>query len=434
MKVKRIFPLLSVLLCLLLSGCLLQSAEELYALPKQPAEYYTLQNRLDAILEAGGSYSAPVSGDHRQPVQLADLDSDGQEEAIAFFNMPGEKPLKAYIFRKTGDGYEEQACIEGDGSAFESVSYCQIDMSLGLEMVIGRQVSDQVPQSLSVYSVAGGTPAELLNVSCIRHTLADLDGNGLQDLLVFRSEEEAPVGLTEYYSWDDDALELRGSADMTAALTGDSICRIFCGMMQKDTPAVFVANTYEPEDHTIVTDVFMLDGDEFCNVSARGDSANAADSVRYRRVYAVDIDGDGLVELPAPVQLPPHNEKSATPYYRINWYNLRSDGSREYKKSTFHNYTDGWYLDLPEDWQQELTVDTLPDSGYGFYAGSEERFAVYAFTGRGARERAEADGRFFLAEQGEVVYAGQILDDTITEAQLFEAFHFIITNWNSGEV
>ena len=42
----------------------------------------------------------------------------------------------------------------------------------------------------SVYTLNGGHVTELLSVGCIRHTLADLDGNGLQDLLVFRSGED----------------------------------------------------------------------------------------------------------------------------------------------------------------------------------------------------------------------------------------------------
>ena len=435
MRIKKGFAVLAAMLCLLLSGCLLQSAEELYALPKQPEEYYTLQNQLDRILQAGGSYCAPVAGDCRQAVQLADLDSDGQEEALAFFKLPGEKPLRVYIFKKTEAGYAQTACIEGDGSAFESVSYCQLDTALGLEIVLGRQVSDQVPQALCVYTLAGDQVTELLNVSCVRHTLADLDGNGLQELLTFHIDDDTAVGRTDYYRWQSGAMALAGSADMTAPLTADSIRRIVCGQMQAQVPAVFVANTYEPENATIVSDVFILDCDEFCNVSKRGDSAEAAVSARYQRVYAVDIDADGLIELPEPVQLPGLTQSDV--YYKIQWYNLQRDGTRQYKKSTFHNYPDGWYLDLRTDWEEKLAVAAIPDAqGYGFYCADDgaQRFAIYAFTGSDAQAQAEADGRFVLAEKGDTVYAGEIFDPTVTQAQLQAAFHFIIIHWNSGEV
>lgn len=444
MKKRWTVIFLPMLLCAFLSGCLLQPAEDLYALPKQPAEYYTLQNQLDEILKAGGNYCAPLSGDRRQAVQLVDLDSDGQEEAVAFFKMPSEKPLKTYIFHKTESGYEQYACIEGDGSAFESVSYCQIDTALGLELVISRQVSDQVPQSVSVYSVTEAEPNELLNVSCVKYILADLDRNGLQELLAFRGEENAVPGVTDYYAWGFDSLEFKGSADMTAALTSDSIRRIVCGMMQKDIPAVFVANEYEPENYTIVTDVFILNGEEFCNVSLQGNNVNAANSIRFQRVYTEDIDEDGLIELPEPMKLPNLHEDSETTFYLIQWYNLHSDGTREYKKTTFHNYLDGWYIELDNDFAQNLVVDVMHDvqnsNGYGFYNRSDansmplKQFVIYTFTGNSAHEQAKSDGRFLLSEKGDVVYSCKIFDDALSQEKLSSAFHLIFTDWNSGEV
>ena len=436
---KKAALLLLAALLLPLTGCL-RSVEELYALPRQSAEYYTLQNQIERVLSTGAEYCAPVSGDRRQAVQLADLDSDGQEEAIVFFRTQGEKPLKIYIFKNTADGFVEHTVIEGDGSAFASVDYRQIDTALGLELVVGRQVSDQVPQTLSVYAMNGERMTELLSVSCIRHTLADLDRNGLQDLLVFRADEDGGAGHTDYYSWTGDDLELVGSASMSTALTPDSIRRIIGGMMQPEIPAVFVANTYE--ESTIVTEVFILSDGEFRNVSSLGENPGDAGRVRYRSVYAADVDGDGLIELPSTVQLPKLGGEDAPAFNKIRWYNLLSDGSRAYKRSTFHNYTDGWYIELDPAWEQALAVDYVRDSQqipcYRFFRlegdSVSERFVIYAFTGSDAEALAGSGGRFVLGEKGDVVYAGQIYGESVTREQLINAFHFISTDWKSGEV
>ena len=91
--------LLGALICACtLTGCVGQQADELYALPKQPDEYYELQNAIDQVLVSDAAYSGPLSGSNQQAVQLADLDGDGQDEAIVFIKAGGEKPLKAYIF------------------------------------------------------------------------------------------------------------------------------------------------------------------------------------------------------------------------------------------------------------------------------------------------------------------------------------------------
>ena len=435
MRRKIVLAFLMALCCLSFSGCLPQSSEDLFALPQQPAEYYTLQSHIDAVLRAGGEYSAPVSGDHRQAVQLVDLNSDGQEEAIVFIRTQGEKPLKIYIYEQTEDGYEEAAVIEGAGSAFESVSYCQMDTALGLEMVVGRQVSDQVPQLLSVYAFHDMQVTELLNASCISHTVANLDNDGLQELLLFRTDEDSAVGLAEYYRWNENALELSGSADMTAPLTADSIRRLIFGLMQEDTPAVFLTNTYE--ESSVVTDVFILDGDTFKNVSTLG--VNDAAQVRYRNVYAADIDEDGLIELPQPVTLNAYPGLTAQPLFKLQWYNLRSDGSRDEKQATFHNYTDGWYVELLPEWEKGLAVGYVLDEAqlpcYSFCRnGSGPLFSIYAFSASDDKTLAEGNGRFLLAEKGDVSYYGRLLASDISPEQLQDVFRFIYTDWNSGEV
>ena len=78
--------------------------QDLYGLPKLPAKYTELNARLNAILEDGAEYAAPTSGANIQPVQLTDLDGDGQQEAVAFFRKAeDEKPLKIYIFSAKED-------------------------------------------------------------------------------------------------------------------------------------------------------------------------------------------------------------------------------------------------------------------------------------------------------------------------------------------
>ena len=68
----------------MLSGCFVKTVDEMYALPQHSDEYYNLQQAIDAVMTGGASYCAPVSGVNQQSVQLADLDRDGEDEAVVF--------------------------------------------------------------------------------------------------------------------------------------------------------------------------------------------------------------------------------------------------------------------------------------------------------------------------------------------------------------
>ena len=101
---KRIRALAAALaLSAALSGCggfhVEFNPEALYTLPELPAKYTELNAQLSAILEDGAEYAAPASGSNIQPVQLTDLDGDGQQEAVAFVRKAeDETPLKIYLF------------------------------------------------------------------------------------------------------------------------------------------------------------------------------------------------------------------------------------------------------------------------------------------------------------------------------------------------
>ena len=134
MKRFRIVSLL--LIFALLAGCSGLSAQELYCLPEAPEDYYDLQEALSKVISEGLSYHAPASGAHRETVQLVDLNSDGTDEAVAFFRGDGDGAVKTYIFSKQSGIYETTAIIDCAGSGVASVEYADLDGGGGLELLI----------------------------------------------------------------------------------------------------------------------------------------------------------------------------------------------------------------------------------------------------------------------------------------------------------
>ena len=198
---KRIWALGLILAVLSLSGCALRTVEEMYSLPKRSEEYDKLQSAID-IAMAGLDYAAPLSGVNRQTLQSADLDGDGREEYLVFAKGKSDRPLQLLIFQRSGeDAYQIQEVIGFRGTSFEQVEYVEIDDQPGCEIVLGRQLSDQVVGTLSVFSFAGGNVKQLLSTSYSRFVSSDLDGNEREDLLVIRPREtDTDSGVAVLYS------------------------------------------------------------------------------------------------------------------------------------------------------------------------------------------------------------------------------------------
>ena len=207
----------------LLTGCFSQSVDDLYAPPKAPDDYLMLDNKISEVLDQGGEYAAPLTGELTQKVQLQDLDGDGIKEAIAFFRVSSdERPLKIYIYRQVEEDYEVAAILEGQGgeAAINAVYYENLDDGPCKEIIVSWQVSDQ-RQLLSVYSIDRGRE-ELLRTEFTGIRLFDLDSDGQKELIVLheadlpqaRSQEEMSLALSpennrvELYNAQDGVLKL----------------------------------------------------------------------------------------------------------------------------------------------------------------------------------------------------------------------------------
>ena len=108
---KRKGMVLLLLLALTLSGCQMQSVRQMYRLPKRSESYMGLQSAIDSAMQ-GLEFSAPLSGENRQTVQMADLTGDGLPEYLLFAKGNTEKPLQILILSETDSEYRLLAAVD----------------------------------------------------------------------------------------------------------------------------------------------------------------------------------------------------------------------------------------------------------------------------------------------------------------------------------
>ena len=105
--------------------------------------------------------------------------------------------------------------------AFASAEYVQLDNEGGVEILIGRKLSDQVIQTLGVYSLSDGHIVELMNANYSEYTLADLDGDGNKDIFLIRFDAEQAQGVAELYRFRDGQMAREPEAQLTAGYMQD---------------------------------------------------------------------------------------------------------------------------------------------------------------------------------------------------------------------
>lgn len=441
--------LLMMSLSLVLAGCampkLTLDPEELYALPELPARYTTLNQQLNAIQESGAEYAAPVSGSNIQPVQMVDLDGDGREEALAFFRQSdGEKPLKIYVFTDNGNSYTQTAVIEGSGLAVYSIAYSDMNGDGRMEIIVGWRVSMDL-QALAVYALEPGGARELTRSNYVKYAVADLNGDGMQELTVFRANQDG-VGAADCYLWKNGALTL--SSTIRVSMTMAELSqqgKVTVGTLRSGEPALFVTGV--AEGMRAMTDVLLLRGGELNNAVLSPTTGVSGESSRFRALYPADINGDGVTEVPRTVALYGEELEGDTAQ-RVDWISFDAAGAAIRVLSTYHAIEDGWYLQLPDGWADTICVGrsaSADEASVTFYMGDSRDqsytpvLRITTLSGSNRERLAVRTGRFILGRNDGVIYAGELLKgnegwaDGVTEDEVRNAFSLIAPEWSAGD-
>ena len=347
---------LCILMLLILCGCSVLTVDEMYYPPKRSEAFDNLQTVMNEAM-SGLDYCAPISGENQQNVQMADLDGDGLNEYLLFAKGTQERPLRILVFRGTDGTFSHIQTIELNGSAFDQVEYVNMNQTPGMEIVVGRQLNDQVIRSVSVYSMARDEVVQLVTVNYTKFLTVDLDNNALHELFVIRpGQSDGDEGVAEMYAVKNGNMERSNEVNMSRPV--DQLKRIIVGSIDGGIPAVFVASTVD--ETALVTDIYTLSGDLLKNVTFSNETGTGVQTMRNFYVYADDIDNDGVVELPALISMKPRSDGiRENRHHLIRWYAMTQDGQEVDKMHTFHNFVGGWYLQLDSSWAPRVSVETF---------------------------------------------------------------------------
>lgn len=435
----KIFALL-LAVAALLCGCSVTTADQMYCLPKRSDDYNNVQTAIDKAM-TDLSYCAPLSGENQQPVQIVDLDGDGVDEYLLFAKSSSNRPLRILVFQNTDGEYILTDTLDSTGTSFEMVEYVQMDDKPGLEIVVGRQLNDQMIRTVSVYTMRNGNMEQVITVNYSKCLSVDLDNNGISELMLMRpGNTDTDNGVVTLYAINKDGT-IERSNEVSMSRPVDKLKRVIVGKLHGGTSAVFLASTVE--DTALITDVFAIRENVLANVSVSNESGTSIQTLRNYYIYADDIDNDGVVELPALINMKPRGaDNTDDKHHLIRWYALTPEGEEIDKLYTFHNFVGGWYLQLPNELLPYMTVSTegnqyeiyLWDSEY---KNAERLLTVYALSTQNKDEQPAEDGRFVVYRNESMIYSAKLEEIAsqygLTQDDVIYRFRLIQQDWKTGE-
>ena len=416
---------------ILLMGCTLgSSVESLFALPQLPEEYRELSAMLEGFLDEGYTYVTPTVGPNVEPVQMVDLDGDSIKEAVALLQRSGETdPLRVMVFRQSNSGFERLCTVEHTGAGVDSINYYDMTGDGTAELVIGWRGENE-RQTLSVYRM-GRETLLLLESEYTEYMMKDLTGSGEPGLLLLR--ENAPFSsVAEYYTWETDILRLTQHCPIDREMREISRGSMVGGSIAGGIPAVFL--TCVNSSNAATTEVLICDeGAGLINV------ASDYTTHLYCQLDPQDVDGDGITEIPYPVQNTNGDQNSASKDTLVSWMRCDASGNLVKVSETYHCQSYGWYITLPEEQWDRITVmngDIISgENCVEFSLDGKPIAALYSITCENRESRAQMGDRFIVTRLPGTIYAGEVYDaaaDDEAITALRNRFSMIVNTWESA--
>ena len=477
MKKKWMIAALILTMVLTLSGCLFRSPEDLYRQPEKSAGYEKLNEAIRTVrtsleLEYGSAVedAGIVAGDNTANIQLQDLDGDGnRESAVTFLRVAGiKKPLKIFVFTQVGEEYVVSGMVEGEGTAVYGIEYRELNETGRKELVVNWQISsgayqlgvytlDELPvpdteakntqlsnSVLTDYSKLTGS--ELLLTWCSvagdgtsGARMTDFDQDTRTELAIVRMDSSGMNSYVELFGWRNGAMKSLCTVNLSKGIVELNRIRLNYLAGQPEPPALYITSTLANGGKAIDV-VAWLDGK--LTDLALDDAGISREILQgYTEVTPTDINGDYVVELPSPTPLPSYGENYSTDFWLIDWCQYDSDGHRNHVMTTYHNVSDGWYLEIPGSWRDEITIsrnDQVTGQReviFSHWMGDDQApvpfLSIYRISSSRSARVAE-NGWFLLREEENVIYAAKFWDgwnSGLDEQGLRDRFKTIQTSW-----
>lgn len=440
---KFLMCLTALLAALSLSACSVfgSNINEIIKAPRPTGIFSDIQNALERYAGSNLNLVYPSSGKYRSAIITNDINGDGRDEVFAFYSTKTDgNTIVMHInyIRYTDGKWVSVSDIQTDCSGVESVEFTRLDASTVPKLVVNWSRYSAVDRLLSVYDIEGGVLKEVMSAGYSVCTACDFDGDGIASILAVKldpEEKTAEATLFNIGANHEEAMTCRLDGNVTSYYT-PAVTRFTDG-----TPAIYI--DAEKSTGTVTEVLYISEGRLYSAFTSELNPENTR-TLRTSDTRSSDFDGDGCLDIPLLSKLPLLPGASETDAVYVTSWN-RFDGKLLTPiASTVTNYSDSYYMVVPEQWLGQFTVTRRTDIKLRSFirwdaetgSSGEEIMRIRAFSvstwDAGGEEIADY---IELARTAETVYAAKPGNSALMPDMklIRESFHPIITDKSGTE-
>lgn len=422
---KVLCVLLAGLIMLLSSGCRFfgNDFSSLLAAPKSPGDLSGIQNALVESINGEYDLQYPAEGEYRTALVQYDLNRDGLDEAFAFYssnNDDGTTTMHLSFINRTDKNWSVKSDLQMVASGINFIDFHDMNADGVYEVVAGWKTYNSISNILTVYCFENDGLLQRIKDDYLAYFIYDADGDKKKELFVVNGQkpvissnsdiesEKAVIAASLYKLEKNEVLQVgrcgldagveRYEKPQYAKITGDRSAIILDGYVTGGG---------------MITEAFLWENGAFTNILY--DEVTGRNNMTYRvsSIKSMDYDDDGVIEIPQMQQLPTPSGQSGESVYLTKWMQLSDKGFVSHGSSIV-NTVDGYIIDIPKEWDNNITIVRKMDSKQRIiymwdnknFILSDEIFRIQLFDLEEWEDSENRKGMTELIRDASYVYAG----------------------------
>lgn len=349
-----------LLVCFAFSGCNFRIASSIDDLvsPIPPfGDNADVQKAMDVYNKNRYSLKTPIKGDYITSYSFYDIDKDGADEAIAFYEPSDDLgTISMALIKKVDTRWSVIDSVQGVGKDVYSLSFDDINGDKKDELIVcWNVISNSSNHELCVYEYSDDNGKMLLKQIGKSRTVnnyicLDMNNDKIDELLLFEiNTGNATKAMAQLYSLQKNSFSLLGETKLDSHIitysnihieNAENDIRVYADAIGADgtsmlTEIIFWSNRYD----SIVSPFYSYS------------TGLTKDTRRSARINSVDIDDDKLVEIPTDKSIKGMPKKIKA----VDW--------KIYKNTTLihSNYSlvavdDGYSVIIPDEYINNISV------------------------------------------------------------------------------
>ena len=370
--IKKIICLfLIIAISPILSACTFNpSVEDLLVAPSLSDEQLSVLNALEAGRSNRISFVYPLTGSNRSAIQKYDIDSDGEDEIIAFYKVVSES-LNAYISileKNEDNSYYVSSTSEGFGDSINSVFY--LSSLVAEDAVLIEWISpSKSSNTVSVYTYIDSQLEIGFEENSLDMIVLDLDNSdSFEFCYIVPATADSSYSL-KYVQSNETTIFSRSQYNLNQDVA--EIVSLQTGHFKNDVNALFIdestATGYQTEVFTLSEDNSRLTRAEI------GDGIDLL-KLSYRtfdsRLICTDFNNNTCI----PSSISPNSEV-LHPDKWVYWYTV-DDNAVVFENPSYYSDELGFLLSFPASWLPYCDVIRVNDNTYEIWDEINEQLIV----------------------------------------------------------